>query len=109
MSCSATPDALWPPNGQMVAVTVSVSLTDTGSGPAGFVLDSVTSSEPSDPRRGPDVQGFVTGTPSTVGALRATRSGAGSRVYVLAYSGRDVAGNVATCRVTVTVPHDRRR
>jgi hypothetical protein len=106
MSCTATPSVLWPPNNKMVPVTVTVLLTDAGSGPAGFVLDSVTSSEPADPRRGADIQGFVVGTASNAGALRATRSGAAGRVYRLSYSGRDVAGNVATCSVTVSVPHD---
>lgn len=111
--CSVTPNVLWPPNHKLVPVTATVTVVDALSGPAGFTLVSVTSSEPdSGPGAGHtlnDIQGFVTGAPSTTGQLRAERSGGGpGRVYTLTYQGKDVAGNAATCAATVTVPHSGR-
>jgi large repetitive protein len=85
---------------------------DALSGSAGFTLVSVTSSEP-DTGTGSvdtplDIQGFVVGTASTTGQLRAERGGAGSgRVYTLTYKGMDVAGNSALCATTVSVPHSQ--
>ena len=39
-ACAANPPELWPPNHKMVNVTVSVVLSDGGSGPAGGVTRS---------------------------------------------------------------------
>ncbi|MGE0394889.1 MAG: collagen binding domain-containing protein, partial [Vicinamibacterales bacterium] len=104
LSCSVSPAVLWPPNGALVPVSASVVVTDSGSGPAGFTLLSVTSSEPG----AGDIAGWDIGTPDLSGQLRAKRSGKkGGRVYRLTYQGRDVAGNTATCQVSVTVPHDQ--
>jgi hypothetical protein len=106
VACSASPNVLWPPNNKLVPVNVSVTVTDTLSGSAGFTLVSATSSEP-DSGQG-DIQGFVTGTGATSGQLRAQRLGSGAgRVYTLTYSGADRAGNTASCTTTVTVPHDQ--
>ncbi len=113
VACSVDPTILWPPNDKLVSVTVSVTVSDVLSGPAGFTLVSVTS-DASDGGRGHharhlDIQGFAVGTPDTSGLLRAERSEHGAtRVYTLTYRGLDRAGNVGTCSATVTVPHDRR-
>lgn len=112
VTCSVSPSVLWPPNHQMVPVTAVVNVTDTNSGPAGFTLTSITSSEADnglgDGDRPHDIQGFIVGTSRTSGQLRAERSGlGGGRIYTLTYTGRDVAGNSATCAATVTVPHDQ--
>jgi hypothetical protein len=105
ISCSALPAVLWPPNEQLVSIKVSVSVSDSLSGPEGFKLISVASSEPD---TGDDIQGFVIGTPSTSGLLRARRFGSGSgRVYTLVYEGADRAGNTARCRIAIVVPHDQ--
>jgi hypothetical protein len=109
VSCVATPSRLWPPFFHLVPVVVTVAVTDSGSGAEGFVLDSVTSSDPTIPWL-PDVVGWRTGTPDTSGWLRAgmynLRRG---RVYTLRYTGRDRAGNTATCATQVTVPALLRR
>jgi hypothetical protein len=106
ISCTATPGTLWPPNGEMIPVNVSISLTDSLSGSAGFKLVSITTNEPGDDK----VEGFVLGSPSTTGKLRARRLGSGTgRVYTLTYEGADRAGNVAMCTTAVTVPHDQRK
>lgn len=112
VTCSATPKALWPPNHKLRVVAVAVMVTDSGSGPAGFTLVSVTSSEPDnglgDGDTAGDIQGWTTGTADTSGMLRAERSGAGTgRVYTLTYEGADAAGNTAMCSATVTVSHDQ--
>ncbi|TMH55770.1 MAG: hypothetical protein E6H53_16340 [Betaproteobacteria bacterium] len=111
-TCALSPAQLWPPNHKMVNVTVSVVVTDGGSGPTGFVLKSVASNEPDnglgDGDTANDIQGFEVGMPDTQGQLRAERSGLGSgRVYTLTYQALDAAGNVQICSATVTVPHDQ--
>jgi hypothetical protein len=106
VACSASPNVLWPPNNKLVPVNVSIMMNDALSGPAGFTLISVTSNEP-DSGQG-DIQGFVPGTASTDGQLRAQRLGSGTgRVYTFTFSGADRAGNTASCTTTVFVPHDR--
>lgn len=105
VTCAASPNVLWPPNGKMVPVTVAVSVSDTVSGPNGFKLLSATSNEPP---AGNSIQGFVVGTASTSGSLQARRNGSGNgRVYTLTYRGANKAGLTATCQATVTVPHDQ--
>jgi probable HAF family extracellular repeat protein len=114
--CSVTPSKLNTSanNHKLVTVTATAPmLTDSGgSGPNGLTLFSVTSSQP-DSGLGPDdvpndIQGWTTGTNLTNGQLsrgklRAERYG-GARVYTLTYQGKDLAGNTAECKPTVTVP-----
>jgi hypothetical protein len=111
VSCAVTPPVLGPPNHKLVPVRATVTVTDSGSGPAGFVLTSVKSSEPDnglgDGDTAGDIQGFVTGTADVLGSLRAERAGVGpGRTYTLSYRATDVAGNAATCDLKVQVPHD---
>jgi hypothetical protein len=104
VACAANPSVLWPPNGRMVPIGVVVAIDDQGSGPAGFALTSVMSDEP-DPSA---IQGFVIASTDVIGLLAASRLGSGrGRTYTLTYSGRDAAGNPATCQTTVAVPHDQ--
>ncbi|GAC1651367.1 MAG: hypothetical protein NVS4B8_26260 [Herpetosiphon sp.] len=46
VSCSVTPNAIWPPNHTMLPVQATVTVNDTLSGPQGFTLVAVTSNEP---------------------------------------------------------------
>ena len=106
VTCSASPDTLWPPNNKLVDVTTSVAIVDAGSGPGSFSLVSATSSEPG---ADADVVSFTIGAADVSGQLRAQRAGSGpGRVYTLTYRGSDVAGNAATCAAKVNVPHDQR-
>ncbi|HEX9597845.1 MAG TPA: thrombospondin type 3 repeat-containing protein [Gaiellaceae bacterium] len=112
VTCSASPNTLWPPNHKLVAVTTTVSVDDGLSGPDGFKLKEATSSEPDDGLgdgdTADDLQGWTIGTADTEGLLRAERSGNGpGRTYTLTYTGADVAGNTATCAALVRVPHDQ--
>lgn len=112
VTCSVSPNEFWPPNHTSIDVTATVTVTDDESGPAGFILLSVTSDEPDsglDQEDVPDdIQGWESGTPDTTGQLRAERDEDGDgRVYTLTYQGVDLAGNTATCSPTVIIPHDR--
>ena len=106
VTCSVSPNVLWPPNHKMVTVKAAVDVSDSLSGPGGFTLIAVTSNEPIEAG---DIEAFALGTPAATGQLRADRFGGGSgRVYTLTYQGVDIAGNSALCSTTVTVPHDQR-
>jgi len=95
LTCSATPSSLWPPNKEMVPVSVSVVVTDDLSGPDGFTLINVKSNEP---------LARIDWSEPTTGRLEADQlKGGNGRFYTLAYLGRDKAGNTATCTVTVPV------
>jgi parallel beta-helix repeat protein len=106
ISCSATPNTLWPPNHDLRLVTVNISASDN-SGSVVVTLVSVTSSQADsglDKQDVPnDVQGWVTGTDDRSGYLRAERFGT-TRTYTLTYRAADPSGNRARCRTTVTVP-----
>jgi parallel beta-helix repeat protein len=106
ITCTATPNTLWPPNHALAAVNVAVEAADE-SGSVTVTLLSVTSSQADsglDPEDVPhDIQGWTTGTDDRSGQLRAERFRY-DRVYSLTYQARDAAGNTAACTTTVTVP-----
>jgi Right handed beta helix region len=106
ISCSASPNVLWPPNHDLRAVAVSVSASDD-SGSVTVTLLTVTSSQ-ADRGLGPedvpnDIQGWATGTDDRSGFLRAERF-MRARTYTLSYRAADPSGNTATCQTTVSVP-----
>lgn len=114
LDCAVTPAVLFPPNHTLRDVNAVVTVSDGGSGAAGFLLTSVTSDEPDnglgDGDTAADMRGWTAGTPDTAGQLRAERSGNGDgRVYTLTYQGSDLAGNSATCSAVVTVPKSASR
>ena len=96
---------LWPPNHKFVTVS-TISAADRLSGMNSFSVTG-TSNEPMDPND-PDI--IITGTglgPRTV-QLRADRLGTGTgRVYILATTATDAAGNVVNAASICTVPHDQ--
>ena len=102
---SAWPNVLWPPNHQMVTVTVSAEVTDNCCRTSWKII-GVQSSEPvnglGDGNTSPDWK--ILG-PHTV-ALRAERSGTGTgRIYTITIQAEDEAGNLSDPKtVTVTVP-----
>ena len=103
---SASPGVLWPPNHQMVKVTVNATAKDT-CGPATWKITSVKSNESvngrGDGNTSPDWQ--ITGDHTV--SLRAERSGNGSgRIYTITIQATDEAGNTSSPQtVTVKVPH----
>jgi len=105
---SADPDVLWPPNHKMVAVTLSVSVSDNCGGTPTCQILTVTGNEPvngpGDGNTDPDWE--ITGDLTL--NLRAERSGTGSgRVYTITVICTDAYGNSSTETVSVTVPHNK--
>jgi hypothetical protein len=105
----ANPPSLWPPNGKMVPVTVSGTITDNLSGvnpsTAAFrVVDEYGTIQPSGPvSLGPG------GSYSFSVSLQASRKGndQDGRRYTITVSADDFAGNLGSAATTVTVPHDQ--
>jgi hypothetical protein len=98
--------SLWPPNHKMKQVAV-VTGADAVSGVASLEV-TVTSNEPSDPGD-PDFAVTPDGSGGFAVSLRAERLGGGSgRVYTIAATATDLAGNLTTASATCTVAHDQR-
>ena len=99
-TCAANPAALSPANDKLVPVSTSVRVSDALSGPAGFLLQSITTTG----SLAQDVSGWTIGTADTNGLLRASKEKKGhSSSYTLTYAGHDQAGNSSTCAVVVQV------
>jgi probable HAF family extracellular repeat protein len=91
-----SPDTLWPPNNQMVPVTVTVSASDdSGTAPSCSLVGLAST----DPHPGDMVQ---TGPMSAL--LRAAKSNGGERRYTLTVQCTDGGGNLSTATATVRVP-----
>lgn len=108
---SVTPStgSLWPPNHQMVPVSIAVAATDAGAPAPSCSIASVTSNEPvnglGDGDTAPDWQFNPN---SLVVNLRAERAGRGNgRIYTIAITCADKSGNVSSKTTTVRVPHDQ--
>ena len=96
ITCLPSPSSLWPPTGRLVPVTVGINVTDETSGPDGFLLIGAATTVGD---LAQDVLGFDVGTPDVAGLLRAKRPGTVSeRIYSLAYTARDLAGNITPVR-----------
>ena len=108
VSVSATPDVLWPPNHELIKVTVKAKVTDPCDATTWKII-SVTSNEAVDMKgSGHAAPDWVITGDHTV-ELRAERSGTGDgRIYTITIQAVDVSGNLsAPATVTVTVPHDQ--
>lgn len=103
-SLTASPTTLWPPNHQMVAVTLTPVATDN-VGVTSLKIVSVTSNEPDNGLGDGDTPNDIQVTGNLTLNLRAERSGTGNgRIYTITVEARDAAGNATTRSVTVTVP-----
>jgi serine protease len=99
-SVTASPSELHPANRQFVPVTITVTASDGCGGPVHCRITSVTSSDPVD-----GVDWVVTGDLTL--DLRAERANKKvTRVYTIAVTCTDAAGNSSTKTVTVTVPRN---
>jgi uncharacterized repeat protein (TIGR01451 family) len=106
---SASPLSLWPPNGKMVPVTISGTITDTDSGvnlsSGSFaVSDEYGTVQPAGPFTiNPD------GTYLFTVNLEASRRGSDKdgRQYTISVFAKDNAANLGSSSIIVTVPHDQ--
>jgi hypothetical protein len=98
-SATATPSVLWPPNHQLVPVTITVQVTDVCSGAASCRIVSVASDEPFTLL--PDW--IITGDLTL--KLRAERRFfLNGRVYTIGIRCVDASGNASNTTVKVRVP-----
>ncbi|HYC91511.1 MAG TPA: HYR domain-containing protein [Thermoanaerobaculia bacterium] len=106
---SATPGALWPPNHQMVNVTVSATLTDAVDPSPTWKIVSVSSNQPTQGTGDGDqpVDWVITG-PTTL-QLRSERSHGKERIYTITIETRDALGNAGTAIVVVRVADTKKR
>jgi hypothetical protein len=108
-SVTASPNNLWPPNHQMVNVTVSVIASDAVDPAPTSVIYSVSSNQPingtGDGDTAPDWQ--ITG-PLTL-QLRSERASGIARIYTITIATTDASGNTSYGTVTVTVGDGRGR
>lgn len=108
---STTPSSgsLWPPNHQMVPVTVSVAATDNVTAAPACTITGVTSNEPQNGLGDGDTPNDWLISGLTV-ELRAERSGKGDgRTYTIAVECSDSAGNTTASSTTVSVPKSQKK
>ena len=108
VTVSTTPTSLWPPNGKMVPVVVSGTITDPGctvTTAAYAVTDEYGEVQPNGPLTlGPgDVYSFTV-------FLEASRRGSDidGRLYTVTVSAKNNAGITGSKASAVIVPHDQR-
>lgn len=111
ITVTANPASLWPPNGRLVPVVISGTITDVGSGvdakSAVFqITDEYGIVQPSG-----DVEMGADGAYSFRILLSASRRGSdkNGRHYKVTIEARDLVGNLGTAETMVVVPHDGSR
>jgi len=103
----ATPSTLWPPNHNLVPVSVSIALPGPWAGSA-VELIAVTSSDPGGTGCGePDIQDAAIGTDDRTVLLRAEREGGRTRTYTLSYRLTVPSGESTVVDATVVVRDPR--
>jgi hypothetical protein len=108
LSLAASPALLWPPDHRMIAVEVTAEAADACDTAPECRITAVGSSEPTDGTGDGDTAPDWVLTGDGELELRAERSGGGvGRLYTLAVTCTDAAGNAAAGTVEVVVPHDR--
>jgi hypothetical protein len=105
---SATPKTLWPPNGQMVPVTLSGRITDNGSGLVAGSVEYAVIDEYGEVQPFGKMALDAAGNYSFTILLRAGRRGndLNGRQYLIRVSARDNAGNRRVRWQEVRVPHN---
>src|SRR5204863_4789230 len=91
-SVSASPATVWPPDGRLQAVTVSVSASDDVDASPACTLTGIT--------------GGAAGDSSFTAPFAATVKAVGGTTYTLNVRCTDAAGNFSSGATTVVVPAD---
>jgi hypothetical protein len=111
--CVVSPDVdeIWPPNHQMVPISLS-GATDVDGNPVTLLVTSIFQDEPTNTVGDGNTSVDATGVGTSVPSVRAERSGTpktpgDGRVYHINFTGSDGAGGLCTGEVTVGVPHDQ--
>jgi probable HAF family extracellular repeat protein len=106
---TATPDTLWPPNGKLVPVTVSGTITDEDSAVGEITAAYEVIDEYGLIQRNGAVTIQSDGSYVFTVPLRASRNGndADGRHYTITVSALDTEGNEGSADAIVTVPHDQ--
>lgn len=105
----AAPDVaeLWPPNHQLVDVSVEGVLDPEGD-PVEIAVTQIAQDEPIEGRGDGNTEPDAEGIGSGVASLRAERTGRGDgRVYHVSFRAEDAGGRACEGAVVVCVPHDR--
>jgi probable HAF family extracellular repeat protein len=92
----ASPDTLWPPNNQMVPVTLTADASDDSGVAPSCSLVGISSNVPG--------AGDMVQTGPMSAQLRASKSNGSDRKYTLTVQCSDATGNLATATVCVRVP-----
>lgn len=110
LTATPSPARIWPPNNKPVSVSVTGTITDSGTGvdaaTAGYtVTDEYGAVQPA----GPIAVG-TDGSYKVEFRLPAERRGddKDGRLYTIVITARDLAGNQGSVRIVVLVPHDER-
>lgn len=110
LTLATTPNMLWPPNHGMVPIVMTLSASDLVTAAPVCSITNVTSSEPDNGLGDGDTAGDIGAVAGFGVSLRAERGGNGpGRIYTLAVTCSDGAGNSATTTTTVTVPASQRK
>ena len=108
INVTANPSILWPPNHEMVPISITNSLSDDCNPDTACRVIEVWSNESVNGLGDGDMAPDWEITDNLTINLRAERAGNGTgRVYTLTILCEDSAGNSATKDVTVTVPHNQ--
>lgn len=110
LSPTSSANMLWPPNHQLVPVTICANAADNGGG--AIVLGVAV--ECSEDDGGTDPDWYVDSIDNAAGTialrLRAERFGKGEgRVYTITVTATDASSNQSSAIVEVCVPHDKRK
>jgi hypothetical protein len=109
VTVSATPKTLSPPNGKMVTVTVSGTITDASSGVNASTATYAVTDEYGSVQPSGKVTLGSNGSYSFTIQLQASRNGndQDGRHYTIKVNAQDNAGNSGSAYAGVTVPHDQ--
>jgi hypothetical protein len=111
ITLSANPKVLWPPTGRMMPVTVSGTITDTGSGVSVNSATYAVNDEYGEVQPAGAITVGPGGNFSFTILLQASRRDADrdGRRYTVTVRAKDNAGNGGSKTSVVTVPHDQGR